>query len=688
MDETPMLDAALSYARQGLAVFPLMERDKVPAVEGGVKSATTVETVIMNGWGSRPGMNVGIACGSASGGLVVIDLDVHPEEGEDGTETLRVWEREHGSLPATATSLTGSGGVHLLYRTNSVVRNSVNKELGVDIRSDGGYIVAPPSVHPNGTRYEFEDYLQDVPIAQADENVMAFIAHVQKGVHVDGERFVMPESVGKGERNDKLFRLACSYQSQGFNDETILYAVLAANKRICKPALTDDEVERIVQSALTYEKGQDAEERSRNDADAASQPSTKTFNGFARLLIKNDHACFVDGAPAVWDGAKYATGWDAIDRAILLHEDGCKATKRKEIREYINAMAPRVEASPPSLIAFANGVWDMGEGLKPYSPEMVITNVIPHELDLNTYDEATDIFLTRISDGNPTVRQNLEEVIGLCMYRSNDFDTCPVLIGGGSNGKSTYIAALRNVLGSQNVSSLDLNIVGKQFQAGRLLGKLANLGDDISNEFLKGDTISIFKKIVSGEWIYTDVKGSSGFEFKPYCTLVFSCNEFPALGDSSEGTMRRLFPIPFNAQFSRSDGFYDPYIGEKVCTPQAARYLVNLGILGLERIIKNNGMTPNAERDALVNDVRVENNNVLQWMEDEGIEVDYLIGRPIPNCYQMYTTWCGHNNVRNVAKRTTFSRRIISHFGLKSEARRHDVNGTKKQIKTFVRRYD
>ena len=687
MDENPILDAALSYARQGLAVFPLMEQNKIPAVEGGVKSATTAETVIMGGWGSRPHMNVGIACGSVSGGLVVIDLDVHPEDGEDGTITLRDWETEHGELPETASVITGSGGVHLLYKTKERISNSVNKKFGVDIRSDGGYIVAPPSIHPDtGRPYEWEEYLQDRPIAKADDNVMAFIAYVQKGTKAESERFVMPEEVGKGERNDTLFRLACSYQEKGFDDDVLLYAVMAANKMSCKPPLPDDEVKKIVESACRYDKGKSAAMAAYDEASDDVKPlTTKTFNGFARLLIKEDHVCFVDGAPAVWDGAKYATGWNAIDRAILLRQDGCKAAKRREIRDYIERMAPSVEASPPSLIAFANGVWDMEKGIVPYSPEMIITNVIPHEIDLSTYDKATDDFLNRIANGSEAIRQNLEEVIGLCMYRSNDFDTCPVLIGSGSNGKSTYIAALRNVLGSQNVSSLDLNIVGKQFQAGRLLGKLANLGDDISNEFLKGDTISIFKKIVSGEWIYTDVKGASGFEFKPYCTLVFSCNEFPALGDSSEGTMRRLFPIPFNAQFSRSDAFYDPYIAEKVCTPEAARYLINLGILGLERIIKNNGMTPNPERDALVNDVRIENDNVLQWMEDDGVAPDDLNGSPIPRRYSQYCEWCKQNNVRNVAKRTTFTRRINNRFGFKSEARLHEFSDGKKQVKTFVR---
>ena len=127
-------DAALDYAARGWAVFPLKERDKVPAVAGGFKVATTDEEEIDAAWEHRPALNVGIATGSMSGGLIVIDLDVHEERGEDGTDALWEWEREHGELPETVSAKTGSGGVHLYYQANTPISSSVNTTLGVDVR--------------------------------------------------------------------------------------------------------------------------------------------------------------------------------------------------------------------------------------------------------------------------------------------------------------------------------------------------------------------------------------------------------------------------------------------------------------------------------------------------------------------------------------------------------------------------
>ena len=249
-----MLDAALAYAALGWAVFPLVERDKVPKVAGGFKVATTDAEQIRAMWERFPQCNIGIATGSMSGGLVVIDLDVDDERGEDGNATLREWEREHGELPETACAVTGSGGTHLFFVANEPIGCSIDNELGIDVRADGGYVVAPPSVHPNGRRYEWELPPDEAGVARADANVLALINHVQRDRR-RGEKFKLPKEITSGKRNDTLYRLACSLQSQGWDDDLILANVEGANASRCKPPLPRGEVEKIVESALSFDKG-------------------------------------------------------------------------------------------------------------------------------------------------------------------------------------------------------------------------------------------------------------------------------------------------------------------------------------------------------------------------------------------------------------------------------------------------
>lgn len=282
-------DAALDYAARGWAVFPLKERDKVPAVAGGFKVATTDEDDIDGAWEHRPALNVGIATGSMSGGLIVIDLDVHDERGEDGTDALWEWEREHGELPETVSAKTGSGGVHLYYQANTPISSSVNTELGVDVRAEGGYVVAPPSVHPNGRPYAWDNSPEDFDVAPADERVLEFVKFVQGGDLKRKVKFKLPKEIKEGGRNTTLHKYGSSMQSRGFSDSEIYAGLVGANIAACKPPLPQEDVDKIYQSVLGYEKGNGAPQdeadfiRDKND-----QIIQRTFN--CVMAIRNDAA--------------------------------------------------------------------------------------------------------------------------------------------------------------------------------------------------------------------------------------------------------------------------------------------------------------------------------------------------------------------------------------------------------------
>lgn len=417
--------------------------------------------------------------------------------------------------------------------------------------------------------------------------------------------------------------------------------------------------------------------------DKSGRPTGPLLHGkVGQELIKKHHACFIDGAPAIWNGCRYATGWDEIDRVTIRLVNDAKISEQNEVRHYLHLEAPERKSAKPSLIAFENGVLDLDGGMKPLKPNLLITNIIPHSYDDQAHCTDVDMFLDRASNGNPTVRQNLEEVIGVCMYRASDYGQCPVLIGDGSNGKSTFIHALRNVLGSKNVSSLDINVLGMRFYTGQLLGKLANLGDDISNERLTGNTLSIFKKIVTGEQVFTDVKNGHGFEFKPYCTLVFSCNEFPRIGDSSEGMMRRLFPIPFSAHFTPMDEDYDPRMRDKLTTPTAAQYLIKLGIDGLKRVRKNNRFTPTEQSARLVHNVQITNDSVLQWIEDAALIRTAFADRVISECYAEYRNWCASAGTQPCSK-SKFTRRVNKVFDLESVPMKREFADAKRSVRVF-----
>lgn len=159
-----MLDAALEYASLGLRVLPCGRR-KLPMTEHGVHDATTDTNTISDWWARSPDANVAIACGE---GLVVLDVD--PRHGGDAS--LRELEHEHGDI-ITLTARTGGGGMHLYLRGDLPQR--VGFRPGLDLKAAGGYVIAPPSMHESGRRYE---WVASGDLPRAPQPVPAWLARI------------------------------------------------------------------------------------------------------------------------------------------------------------------------------------------------------------------------------------------------------------------------------------------------------------------------------------------------------------------------------------------------------------------------------------------------------------------------------------------------------------------------------
>lgn len=254
--EGNMKQWALHYAGMGLAVFPIKPRSKQPLTEHGLKDASKNPAQIEGWWSQWPTANIGIATGAVSGGLVVIDLDVDKDKGLDGRVTLREWEAEHEKLPdSTWLAITGRGGYHYFYHDTSTIRNRTGIYEGIDIRGDGGYVVAPPSIHPNGNIYEWEQDPMLYPLAEANGAVFDFLVGPVSR-EPEPIPFELPEQIPDGQRTTAMVKLVCSQQAKGLSDEAIRAAVRAENEAKCVPPLTDQELEREVFPALTrYQKG-------------------------------------------------------------------------------------------------------------------------------------------------------------------------------------------------------------------------------------------------------------------------------------------------------------------------------------------------------------------------------------------------------------------------------------------------
>ncbi len=255
-DNTPtaydMLPYALQYAQAGLRVFPLSPCDKMP-LQGsrGLHESTNNPDKIRQWWTTNPFYNIGCATG---GDIVVIDIDEGTDNNggnKSGEDSITQWQSENGQLPDTLTAISGKGGRHLYYRTTHKCSSKTGVIKNVDIRADGGYIVLPPSIHPNGNRYTWVDDFNFDKIAVANDIVRKLICANHKSPrNLPSNDNIIPQ----GTRNDTLYRRGCSMQGRGLDDAVIYSRLADINNKQCKPPLEEKELLKIYNSVVQLPK--------------------------------------------------------------------------------------------------------------------------------------------------------------------------------------------------------------------------------------------------------------------------------------------------------------------------------------------------------------------------------------------------------------------------------------------------
>jgi putative DNA primase/helicase len=179
------------------------------------------------------------------------------------------------------------------------------------------------------------------------------------------------------------------------------------------------------------------------------------------------------------------------------------------------------------------------------------------------------------------------------------------------------------------------------------------------------------KKLFSGNAIMVERKGERPYTIEPYATHIYSCNAIPRSFDKSDGFYRRWLLIPFNARFSVNDEDYDPLIGDKITTPTALSYLLNMGIRGAQRLIRTGHFTePQSVKDAL-EAYKADNSTVLSWIEDKELTLDYFLNTPRDTTYSEFSDWCRVSGIKSsmTTGKKTYFKEVATKFEFEEKPR-------------------
>lgn len=546
-------------------------------------------------------------------------------------------------------------GKHFLFVNDSVDTNKIHTKLACGLEADikigskNSYSILKYKNTEREIIYDCDQY----------DSVPKWLTPIKTNV----DFFKMENGDG---RNQALFNYILTLQSADFSNDEARKTIEIINSYLLTEPLSETELQTILrdeafQKPIFVKKGK------------------FLFDKFAIYLKNNNHILRINNQLHIYRDGIYVEGQNEIEAAMIEHIPDLNRSKRSEILSYLDILLRKnTRTADANLIAFKNGIYNIEtDELVDFSPDYIITNKINFNYNPDAYSEIVDKTFDKLSCNEKNVRELLEEAVGYCFYRRNELRKSFILTGDKKNGKSTFLAMLKELLGDENTVALDLGELGERFSSASLFGKLANIGDDIGDDFIANP--AVFKKIVSGDWIKGENKGQKEFFFRPYCKLLFSANNIPRIKDKSGAVLDRLVIIPFDARFSKDDPDFDPYIKYKLIQSDALEYLVLLGIRGLKRVLTNQSFTSSSKVQKSLEEYEETNNPIRIFFKD--IQIDEILNEPTSEVYRQYNEFCIVNSFTPMSN-IEFSKQIKKQFDL--DITNKTIKGKKYRI--FVRK--
>lgn len=593
----------------------------------------------------RPGYG-----GVLANDTILVDLD----DGDQAEILMNIVE----ALQLNCKVVQTSRGKHFLFKNHTVDRNRTHVPLAVGLTADikVGSKLSYEVLKVNSEE-RFVEW--DVEPGEKYDELPKWLQPVRAAADF------LDMSAGDG-RNQALFNYILTLQANDFSVDDCRECIRILNQYVMKDPLDAAELEVILRD------------------EAFQKPvfflgSTFLFDKFATYLKNNSHVVKINSQLHIYQDGIYINGYKHIEQTMIDMIPNLKKTQRREVLDYMELIAEEVTPSDARYIAFKNGIYDLvTDTLLPYSPEYVITNRIPWDYIPDAQSELAERTLNKLACDDPSIVALLQECIGYCFYRRNELGKAFILTGDKSNGKSTFLDVIKYMLGDENISALDLKELGDRFSTSMMFGKLANLGDDIGDDFLSGTQVSTFKKIVTGNRIKAERKGQDPFEFNPYIKMLFSANDIPRMKDKTGAVLRRLVIIPFNATFTVNDPDFDPYIKYKLVEQGSIEYLIRVGVEGLRRVIQQNHFTQSERVDREIKEYEEENNPIAGFIEDQGL--DMIENQLTADVYKRYQVFCADNSLTPMSN-IVFSKQINKRLGLTVKQRK--ISGQVKKL--FIR---
>ena len=647
---------AIDYASDKLEVFPCISNEKRPLTAHGFKDASLDKQVISDWWGKHPRANIGLPTGKVNN-LVVIDVDVKNDAG--GMTSLKHLQDECGELD-TRVVHTPSGGLHFYFKyPNDVntIKSRTNMKPGIDIRADGGYVVAPGS-SIDGNYYELKDKgkeINELPKKLLEMLISNTTIHNKNNI----QNYDLPISeatlgVEKGSRNDSIFKLSCRLKDMNTPyKEAANQVLIAANN--CSPPLSNSEAIKCLDSAWKYEANFHLTELG-NAKRLVNQfgSSLRYVVEFKQWLVWKGDRWMFDETGEIHRLAKQVTLGIYEETANTTSDDRRRAlakfANKSESQRALDALiklARTEDGIPlrvseldknPYLLGINNGVINLRAGsLRTSTQSEYITKLAPVTFNPDETCPKWLKFLDQAMGGDKDMIEYLQRIAGYSLTGITTEQQLFFLYGFGANGKSVFVNTIQDLLGDYAMQTPVSTLMTKNKgsvnnDVARLRGArfVATTETEEHSKFNESEV----KLLTGGDMITARFLNKEFFEFRPEFKLWISGNHKPVPGDG-HGIWRRLILIPFDIIVKEKN--IDRELPDKL--RQELPGILNWAIKGCLKWQEDGLKTPVKILNA-IKEYKSEMDTIQNWMDDCWKE------EALPNAqikastlYLSYTKW-------------------------------------------------
>jgi putative DNA primase/helicase len=430
-------------------------------------------------------------------------------------------------------------------------------------------------------------------------------------------------------RNSGLF----AYRMKISNLENWKQILTFINRHIFAQPLDEKELASILRDGVNF----DTEKDSAYEVAMTLVQKLKIVK-FCNLLYSYDGTCYHNSDYFKYDVAKELAGQSSryIDEVF----------KQMELHLF-----PIQEPTEGWKVKFKNGYLSNGHWC-----DMDYTDFTPYYIDLSYNPNAepvlvVDDFLNTFTDGDEDYKKLILETLAHCLItdvkvkKIADFQRVTFFIGDGGNGKGTLLSVIRNLLGSNNVSSISLDRIIDERYLFSMFGKLANCGDDIENKVIKEEKMKMLKNLCSYDAIPLRKMYEQSMDKVISATQIFTTNHLLKSFEKGAAWKRRAIWCPSFAKPTKDD----PYFQEKILSPESMEYWLKLVVEAYFRLYENRKFTESKKVNDYTAFYHMENNTCIEWIRDAADE-SQILGCRTPEVHAAYEIWAEENglNVQSI----------------------------------------